>query len=148
VNLYGPRDNFEPEYSHVIPALIKKFVEAKRNREPKIVAWGTGEVSREFLYVEDAAEGILLGTERYNDADPVNLGSGEEITIKDLVYLIRDLVRFEGNVEWDVSKPNGQPRRKLDTSKAKQKFGFEAQTTLQEGLRRTIRWYEAQLEED
>ena len=142
VNLYGPRDNFDPEYSHVIPAIIKKCVDAKRCGDKKIVAWGTGEVSREFLYVEDAAEGIILATERYNKPDPVNLGSGEEIKIKDLVYLIKELTGFEGVVEWDASQPDGQPRRRLDTSKAKEEFGFEAKTSLREGLRRTIRYYE------
>lgn len=142
VNLYGPRDNFDPEYSHVIPAIIKKFVDAKREGKEKIVAWGTGEVSREFLYVEDAAEGILLAAERYNKPDPINLGSGEEIKIKDLVYLIKELVGFEGEVEWNRSKPDGQPRRMLDTTKAKQEFGFVAQVSLREGLKRTIDWYE------
>ena len=142
VNLYGPRDNFDPEYSHVIPAIIKKCVDAKRCGDKKIVAWGTGEVSREFLYVEDAAEGIILATERYNKPDPVNLGSGEEIKIRDLVYLIKELTGFEGVVEWDASQPDGQPRRRLDTSKAKEEFGFEAKTSLREGLRRTIRYYE------
>ena len=142
VNLYGPRDNFDPEYSHVIPAIIKKCVDAKRRGDKKIVAWGTGEVSREFLYVEDAAEGIVLATERYNKPDPVNLGSGEEIKIKDLIYLIKELTGFEGVVEWDASQPDGQPRRRLDTSKAKEEFGFEAKTSLREGLRRTIRYYE------
>jgi len=142
VNLYGPRDNFDPEYSHVIPAIIKKCVDAKRRGDEKIVAWGTGEVSREFLYVEDAAEGIILATERYNKPDPVNLGSGEEIKIKDLVYLIRELTGFEGIVEWDTSQPDGQPRRRLDTTRAKEEFGFEAKTSLREGLRRTIEYYE------
>jgi len=141
VNLYGPRDNFDPEYSHVIPAIIKKCVDAKRRGDNKIVAWGTGEVSREFLYVEDAAEGIILATERYNKPDPVNLGSGEEIKIKDLVYLIKELTGFEGVVEWDASQPDGQPRRRLDTTRAKEEFGFEAKTSLREGLRRTIEYY-------
>jgi len=141
VNLYGPRDNFDPEYSHVIPAIIKKCVDAKRRGDKKIVAWGTGEVSREFLYVEDAAEGIVLATERYNKPDPVNLGSGEEIKIKDLVYLIKELTGFEGAVEWDTSQPDGQPRRRLDTTRAKEEFGFEAKTSLREGLRRTIEYY-------
>ena len=142
VNLYGPRDNFDPEYSHVIPAIIKKCVDAKRRGDKKIVAWGTREVSREFLYVEDAAEGIILATERYNKPDPVNLGSGEEIKIRDLVYLIKELTGFEGIVEWDTSQPDGQPRRRLDTTRAREEFGFEAKTSLREGLRRTIRYYE------
>jgi len=142
VNLYGPGDNFDPEYSHVIPAIIKKFVDAKRRRDKKVVAWGTGEVTREFLYVEDATEGIVLATERYNKPVPVNLGAGQEIKVKDLVCLIKDLSGFEGAVEWDTSKPNGQPRRKLDTSRAKEEFGFEAQVRLREGLQQTVEWYE------
>jgi GDP-L-fucose synthase len=142
VNLYGPRDNFDPEYAHVIPAIIKKCVDAKREGAKKIVAWGTGEASREFLYVEDAAEGILLAAERYNKPDPVNLGSGEEIKIKDLVYLIKELTGFEGEVEWDASQPDGQPRRRLDTSRAKEEFGFEPKTSLRDGLQRTIEYYE------
>lgn len=142
VNLYGPRDNFDPEYSHVIPAIIKKCVDAKRRGDERITAWGTGEASREFLYVEDAAEGILLATERYNKPDPVNLGSGEEIKIKDLVQLICQLAGYEGRVEWDLSQPDGQPRRRLDTSRALKEFGFRAQTDLRSGLERTIRYYE------
>ena len=141
VNLYGPGDNFDQEYSHVIPAIIKKFVDAKRRGEEKIVACGTGEVSREFLYVEDAAEGILLATERYSKPDPVNLGSGEEIKVKELVYLIKELVGFEGEVEWDTFQPDGQPRRCLDTGKAEGEFRFKAQVELEEGLQRTISWY-------
>ena len=141
VNLYGLRDNFDPEYSHVIPVIIKKLVDARHEGAGKIVAWGTGEASREFLYVEDAAEGIVLATERYNKPEPVNLGSDEEIKVKDMVYMIKDLTRFEGEVEWDTSKPNGQPRRKLDTSKAEAEFGFNATTTLREGLGRTVDWY-------
>jgi len=141
VNLYGPGDNFDPEYSHVIPAIIKKFVDAKESDEDKIIAWGSGEASREFLYVEDAAEGILLATEKYNKAEPMNLGSGNEIKIKDLVYLIKDLTGFEGEVEWDTSKPDGQPRRCLDVSKAKEEIGFVAKTDFREGLEKTIEWY-------
>jgi len=141
VNLYGPGDNFDPEYSHVIPAIIKKCVDAKREGKDRIVAWGSGEVSREFLYVEDAAEGIVLATERYNKLEPVNLGSGEEIKIKDLVMMIKELSGFEGQVEWDTSKPDGQPRRRLDTTRAKCEFGFEAKTGLREGLQETIAWY-------
>lgn len=143
VNLHGPRDNFDPETSHVIPALICKFLEAKLQGEPKIVAWGTGNVSREFLYVEDAAEGILLAAEHYDKAGPVNLGSGEEITIRELVYLIRELTGYAGEIEWDTSQPDGQPRRCLDTSRAEREFGFRARTNLREGLLRTIRWYES-----
>jgi len=141
-NLYGPRDNFDPETSHVIPALIKKCVDAKRKRERKIVVWGTGEASREFLYVEDAAEGILLAAERYSEPEPVNLGTGKETKIKDLVKLVVELAGFEGEVEWDRSKPDGQPRRCLDTSRAKRAFGFQAKTDLREGLKRTIEYYE------
>ncbi|MFQ5796093.1 MAG: GDP-L-fucose synthase family protein [Candidatus Bipolaricaulia bacterium] len=148
VNLYGPRDNFDPEYSHVIPAIIKKFVDAKAEGRDKVVAWGTGEVSREFLYVEDAAEGIILATERYNKPDPVNLGSGEEIKIKDLVHLIAELTGFDGEVEWDTSQPDGQPRRRLDTTRAKREFGFEAKVHLRDGLKRTIDWYKHQVVKD
>jgi len=143
VNLYGPGDNFDPEYSHVIPAIIKKFVDAKHRGEKKIMAWGTGEVTREFLYVEDAAEGIVLATARYNKPDPVNLGAGEEIKIRDLVYLIKELTGFEGEVEWDFSQPDGQPRRRLDTLRAKQEFGFEAKMSFEQGLANTIAWYES-----
>jgi GDP-L-fucose synthase len=142
VNLYGPGDNFDPDSSHVIPALIKKVCDAKEKGDKHVVAWGTGEVSREFLYVEDAAEGIVLATEKYNKADPVNLGAGFELSIKELAELICDLAGFDGEIEWDTSMPDGQPRRCLDTSKAKEEFGFEAKTDFQEGLRRTIEWYE------
>lgn len=141
VNLYGPRDNFHLEHSHVIPALIRKMVEAKRNSENEVVVWGTGKASREFLYVEDAAEGILLATEHYNKPDPVNLGTGREITIRDLVELIAKLTDYKGELVWDATKPDGQPRRSLDTSRAKNEFGFEAKVSLEEGLRRTIDWY-------
>ncbi|HKR83724.1 MAG TPA: GDP-L-fucose synthase [Terriglobales bacterium] len=141
-NLYGPGDNFDPEMSHVIPALIRKCAEAKQLRENRIVAWGTGNASREFLYVEDAAEGIILGAESYNQKRPVNLGSGKEVTIRNLASLIASETGFEGAIEWDNSKPDGQPRRRLDTTRAKQEFGFEARTDLQEGLRETIRWYQ------
>ena len=146
VNLFGPCDNFDPEYSHVIPAIIKKFVDAKIEGKDTVTAWGTGEASREFLYVEDAAEGIVLATERYNKPEPVNLGAGEEIKIKDLVYLIKELVGFEGEVEWDTSKPDGQPRRRLDTSRAKREFGFEAKVSLEEGLSKAVDWYERNYE--
>jgi len=147
VNLYGPGDNFDPEFSHIIPAIIKKFVDAKRRGDKKVLAWGTGEVTREFLYVEDAAEAIILATERYNKPDPVNLGTGQEIRVKDLVYLIKELSGFEGEIEWDTSQPDGQPRRRLDTSRAKEEFGFEAKVAFREGLKRTIEWYEKRREE-
>ena len=143
VNLYGPGDNFDPASSHVIPALIKKCVDARESGADHIDVWGSGSASREFLYVEDAAEGIVLATERYEDADPVNLGVGHEITIRDLVELIAKLTRFEGELRWDASKPDGQPRRALDTSRARERFGFVAKTTFEAGLRATIDWYEA-----
>jgi len=141
VNLYGPNDNFDLESSHVIPALIRKCVEAKERRDKEITVWGTGKPSREFLYVDDAAEGILLATERYNGSEPVNLGSGTEITIKDLVHMIAELTGFAGNIIFDPTKPDGQPRRSLDTSKAEKLFGFRAKTSLEEGLSRTIESY-------
>jgi len=141
VNLYGPGDNFDPESSHVIPALIKKMVDAKQAGKSEVVIWGTGKASREFLYVEDAAEGILLATEKYNKPDPVNLGVGEEITIQELAKLISELTGYEGNILWDQSKPDGQPRRCLDAERAKKEFGFEAKTSLTDGLRSTIDWY-------
>ena len=141
VNLYGPGDNFDPESSHVIPALIKKVLEAKAKGEKRIVAWGSGKPTREFLYVDDAAEGIVLATEKYNKAEPVNLGAGFEVSIKDLAELICELAGFDGKIEWDISKPDGQPRRRLDTSRARKEFNFEAKTDFREGLRRTIEWY-------
>ncbi|BCV25991.1 GDP-L-fucose synthase [Gelria sp. Kuro-4] len=141
VNLYGPRDNFDLETSHVIPALIRKFVDAEENGQQQVVVWGTGKPTREFLYVEDAAEGILLAAERYDKPEPVNLGSGGEIAIRDLVYLIKDMVGYQGSVIWDTSRPDGQPRRRLDTSRAWQEFGFRAKTSLREGLEKTIAWY-------
>ena len=144
VNLFGPGDNFDPRSSHVIPALIKKCIDAQESGADHIVAWGDGSPTREFLYVEDAARGIVMAAERYNDPDPVNLGSSNEISIKDLVNLIVELTGFEGEVRWDTSKPNGQPRRKLDVSRARERFGFEAQTDFREGLRATIDWYRAQ----
>jgi len=147
VNLYGPRDDFNPESSHVIPALIKKMVDAELEGRNEVVVWGTGRASREFLYVEDAAEGILLATEKYNKPDPVNLGAGREITIKELVDLIAKLTGYEGRIVWDTSKPDGQPRRCLDTSKAKKEFGFEAKTDFVEGLKRTVEWYQQVLRE-
>ncbi len=141
VNLYGPRDNFDLESSHVIPALIRKCIEAQESGQKTVEVWGDGSPTREFLYVEDAAEGILLATERYNGAQPVNLGSGFEISIRDLAELIRRLTGFEGELVWDTSKPNGQPRRALDISRAEKYFGFRAGTNFEEGLRRTIEWY-------
>lgn len=142
VNLYGPRDNFDPQSSHVIPALIKKCVEARESGAESIQCWGTGTATREFLYVEDAAEAIVAATEHYNKPDPVNIGSGSEISIRDLVNLIADLTGFSGEIIWDPTQPDGQPRRLLDTSKAKQEFDWSANTQLKDGLRRTIDWYE------
>jgi len=144
VNLYGPGDNFDPESSHVIPALIRKCMDAKEQGDDHIVAWGDGSPTREFLYVRDAAEGVLLATERYNKSDPVNLGSAFEISIKDLLETIARLTGFEGEIVWDTSKPNGQPRRKLDVSRARERFGFEARTSFEDGLRRTVEWYRSQ----
>jgi GDP-L-fucose synthase len=141
VNLYGPGDNFDPASSHVIPALIKKCVDAREAGADHVVVWGDGSPTREFLYVEDAAEGILLAAERYNESEPVNLGSAFEISIKDLAELIVKLTGFSGRIEWDTSQPNGQPRRKLDTSRAKERFGFEARVRFEEGLRKTIEGY-------
>ena len=141
VNLYGPGDNFDLKTSHVIPALIRKCLEAKERGDPQVVLWGDGSPTREFLYVEDAADGILLAAERFNDSEPVNLGSGNEISIKDLAALIARLTGFKGELVWDTSKPNGQPRRALDVSRAAQHFGFRAQMPFEEGLRRTIDWY-------
>jgi GDP-L-fucose synthase len=145
VNLYGPGDNFDPASSHVIPALIRKCVEARQAGAAAIDVWGSGSASREFLYVDDAAEGIVLAAERYDGADPVNLGVGEEITIRDLVALIAGVAGFQGEIRWDASKPDGQPRRALDTSRARERFGFEAQVGFGEGLRRTVEWYEQQV---
>jgi dTDP-glucose 4,6-dehydratase/GDP-L-fucose synthase len=142
VNLYGPRDDFDLETSHVIPAIVRKCVEARERGADSITAWGTGEPTREFLYVEDAAEGILDATERYDSSDPVNLGSGEEISIRSLVELIAETTGFEGEIEWDTSKPDGQPRRRLDTSRARERFGWEASTPFRDGLEETIDWYE------
>jgi GDP-L-fucose synthase len=142
VNLYGPGDNFDPKSSHVIPALIKKCVDAIANKSKEITVWGTGEPTREFLYAEDAAEGILLASERYNRPDPVNLGAGFEISIKDLVSLVVKLTDFKGSVLWDHSMPDGQPKRMLDTSRAEKEFGFKASVGLEEGLRRTVDWYQ------
>ena len=145
VNLYGPGDNFDPKSSHVIPALIKKCFDAIKNNDKEVVIWGTGKATREFLYVEDAAEGILLATEKYNKSDPVNLGAGFEISIKNLVELLVKLTGFKGKIVWDKTKPDGQPRRCLDTSKAEKEFGFKAKTNFEEGLKRTIDWYRAKI---
>jgi GDP-L-fucose synthase len=141
LNLYGPGDNFDPEHSHVIPALIKKIDDAKKEGRDYIEVWGTGKPTREFFYVEDAAEGIILATERYNKPEPVNLGSGREISIKDLVKLICKLMDFKGEIRWDGSKPDGQPRRFFDHLKAEKEFGFKAQTNFEKGLKKTISWY-------
>jgi nucleoside-diphosphate-sugar epimerase len=142
VNLYGPRDDFDLETAHVIPAIIRKCVEARERNNDSITAWGTGEPTREFLYVEDAAKGILDATERYDRSEPVNLGSGMEISIRELVETIADLTGFEGDIEWDTSKPDGQMRRRLDVSRAKEYFDWEATTDFETGLRRTVEWYE------
>ncbi len=142
VNLYGPRDNFDLNSSHVIPAMVRKFVGARERREPEVTLWGDGTPTREFLYVEDAAEGILLAAERYDASDPVNLGSGEEITIRDLATTTARVARYEGRFVWDSSKPNGQPRRRLDVSRARERFGFEAKTPFDKGLAATVAYYE------
>ena len=141
VNLYGPGDNFDLETSHVIPALIRKMIEASDSSAPRVVCWGDGSPTREFLYVEDCAEGILLAAERYDRSDPVNLGCSQEIAIKDLVAMIADKVGFTGKIVWDASQPNGQPRRMLDSSRAEREFGFRAQISLSDGLDRTIAWF-------
>ncbi|HUU09585.1 MAG TPA: GDP-L-fucose synthase [Phycisphaerae bacterium] len=141
VNLYGPGDNFDPASSHVIPALIRKFIEAQERGDRQVVVWGTGNASREFLYVEDCARGLVLAAERYDAPEPVNLGAGMEITIRDLAGKIREMVGFRGDLVWDTTQPDGQPRRSLDTSRAAEAFGFRAETPFDEGLRRTIRWY-------
>ena len=141
-NLYGPGDNFDPESSHVIPALIRKFVHAKQSASACVEVWGTGSVSREFLYVQDAAEGIVLATLRYEGNGPVNLGTGKEIRIKELADEIRELVGYEGEIIWNPSQPDGQPRRRLDVQKAVREFGFQAQTSLRTGLAKTIEWYQ------
>jgi len=141
VNLYGPGDNFDLESSHVIPAMIRKMVDARRAKAPSVTLWGTGSASREFLYVDDAAEAIALAAERYNEADPVNLGSGEEITIHDLAELVRSLAGYEGELVWDATKPDGQPRRNLDVRRARERFGFTATTGFRDGLARTLAWY-------
>lgn len=144
VNLYGPGDNFNPETSHAIPALIKKCLDVIEENKREIVVWGTGNPTREYLYVEDAAEGILLATEKYDNPEPLNLGSGLEISIKDLVGLITELTGYKGGIIWDTSRPDGQPRRLFDTSKAERELGFKAKTDFEEGLKRTIKWYKEQ----
>ena len=141
VNLYGPGDNFNPESSHVIPALIKKCIDANLNNEKEVFVWGTGAATREFLYVEDAAEAILLATAVYNKGEPVNVGAGFEISIRDLVFLIAELTQFKGQITWDETKPDGQPRRMLDTTRASREFGFRAKTSLRDGLKKTIDWH-------
>jgi GDP-L-fucose synthase len=145
VNLYGPGDNFDPESSHVIPALIRKCVEARREGSASIECWGTGSATREFLYVEDAAEAIVLAAASYNKSDPVNIGAGSEISIRELVELIARLTGFTGQIEWNPAYPDGQPRRALDTSRALREFGFRAQVTFEQGLRDTIDWYQEHL---
>ena len=145
VNLYGPGDNFDPKSSHVMPALIKKFVDAKTSGAPQVTVWGTGTATREFLYVEDAVDGILLATEKYDDSAPINLGSGFEISIKDLTEKIKRISGYLGEIVWDTSKPDGQPRRKLDVSKASKEFGFMAKTNFDLGLSKTISWYKSTL---
>jgi len=147
VNLYGPRDNFDPSSSHVIPALIRKAAEAQRAGEDFIEVWGTGKATREFLYVEDAAEGIVLATEKYNKPEPVNIGSGEQISIKDLTGLICRLMNFKGEIRWNISKPDGQPKRCLDVRRAEKEFGFRAKTDFETGLRKTIKWYLSHLQD-
>jgi GDP-L-fucose synthase len=142
VNLYGPGDNFDIEASHVIPALIRKCIDARDRQAPRVVAWGSGAASREFLYVEDAAKGIVSAAERYDKAEPVNLGSGQEVTIRELAEIVRELSGFRGIIEWDSTQPDGQPRRCLDTTRALQEFGFRASTPLRTGLDKTIKWYE------
>lgn len=144
VNLYGPGDNFDPETSHVIPALVRKCLEAVESGKEEVIVWGTGEPTREYLYVEDAAEGIILAAEKYNKPEPVNLGSGFEISIRDLVSLITKLTGFKGQIIWDASKPDGQPRRLFDNSRAAKEFGYRPKTGFKEGLIKTIKWYEEQ----
>jgi GDP-L-fucose synthase len=144
VNLYGPGDNFDLESSHVIPALVRKMIEAQERGEGEVILWGDGSPTREFLYVDDCAEGIFLASERYEGSEPVNLGTGEEISIRELAELVAELTGFEGELVWDASKPNGQPRRQLDVSRAEQLFGFRARTALRTGIERTVAWYRAE----
>lgn len=145
VNMYGSGDNFDPESSHVIPALIKKFFDAKESGSKEVIVWGTGKATREFLYVEDAVEGIILATQSYNKSDPINLGAGFEISIKDLTEKIASIVEYEGDITWDHTKPDGQPRRMLDTSKAEKEFGFKAKTDFEEGLKKEYAWFKEQV---
>jgi GDP-L-fucose synthase len=144
VNLYGPGDNFDLESSHVIPALVRKMIEAQERGDAEVVLWGDGSPTREFLYVEDCAEGIVLASQHYDGGEPVNLGTGEEISIRDLAELVAELTGFEGGLVWDTSRPNGQPRRQLDVTRAKELFGFEARTPLRTGIERTVAWYRAE----
>ena len=144
VNLYGPRDNFDLQSSHVIPALIRKMIEARDSGATEVTLWGDGTPTREFLFVEDAARGLVLAGRDYNGADPVNLGTGTEISIKDLAHLVAEATGFGGSIVWDITKPNGQPRRQLDVSRAREQFGFEAQTSFADGLAQTVAWFEAQ----
>jgi GDP-L-fucose synthase len=141
VNLFGPHDNFDPEHGHVIPALIMRMLEAKRKRHKKFVVWGSGTATREFIYVEDAARGIVEAVKKYDGDEPVNLGTGREISIRDLVFLLKKIIGYEGEIVWDATKPDGQPRRVIDTARARSQFGFNAQTSLEEGLKKTITWY-------
>ena len=143
VNLYGPRDNFDLQSSHVIPALIRKMIEARDTGAAEVTLWGDGTPTREFLYVDDCARGLKLAAERYNDADPVNLGTGTEISIKDLAHLVADATGFTGSIAWDTTKPNGQPRRQLDVARARERFGFEAETSFSDGLAQTVTWFES-----
>lgn len=145
VNLYGPGDNFNTESSHVIPALIRKFIKAEADNDSEVVVWGTGKASREFLYVEDAAKAVVLATERYDKPEPVNIGSGREITIKKLVSLIKDLIGFQGKIKWDTGKPDGQPRRYLSVERARKEFGFTAEMSFKEGLKREVEWYKKEV---
>jgi len=142
VNMYGPGDNFNPKSSHVIPALIRKFFDAKKSGLKKVIVWGTGKATREFLYVEDAVGGIIQATQKYTKSDPINLGAGFEISIKDLTEKIASIVGYDGDIRWDHTKPDGQPRRMLDTSRAEKEFGFRAKTSFKKGLKKTIEWYE------
>lgn len=144
VNMYGPLDNFDLKTSHVIPAMIRKFVEAKNENRPEVVLWGDGSPTREFIYAADAAEGMILAAEHYDSSDPVNLGSGEEISIRDLARVVADAVGFTGSVVWDTSQPNGQPRRRLDVKRARERFGFVAKTSFADGLAKTVSWYREQ----
>jgi GDP-L-fucose synthase len=146
VNLYGPNDNFDPRTSHVIPALIRKCLEAVDSHADHIECWGTGRASREFLYVDDAAEAIVAATRLYNGSEPVNVGSGVEVSIREMAELIAERCGFKGRIDWDASKPDGQPRRALDVSRAREEFGFVAETPFEEGLRRTIDWYRSTLD--